>query len=69
MAKAEDLRAKSEDELSGRLLDLKKTQLNLRFQRASGQLENTAEFMRVRREIAQIKTILHQRGEAAVAQA
>jgi large subunit ribosomal protein L29 len=69
MAKAEDLRAKSEDELSGRLLDLKKTQLNLRFQRASGQLENTAEFMRVRREIAQIKTILHQRGDAAVAQA
>ncbi|MDE0801184.1 MAG: 50S ribosomal protein L29 [Rhodospirillaceae bacterium] len=69
MAKAEDLRAKSEDELSGRLLDLKKTQLNLRFQRASGQLENTAEFMRVRREIAQIKTILQQRGDAAVAQA
>lgn len=69
MAKAEDLRAKSEDELSGRLIDLKKTQLNLRFQRASGQLENTAEFMRVRREIAQIKTILHQRGAAAVAQA
>ena len=69
MAKAEDLRAKSEDELSGRLLDLKKTQLNLRFQRASGQLENTAEFMRVRREIAQIKTILQQRGDAALAQA
>jgi large subunit ribosomal protein L29 len=69
MAKAEDLRAKSEDELSGRLLDLKKTQLNLRFQRASGQLEDTAEFMRVRREIAQIKTILQQRGDAAVAQA
>ncbi|MBT5240238.1 MAG: 50S ribosomal protein L29 [Rhodospirillaceae bacterium] len=69
MAKAEDLRAKSEDELSGRLLDLKKTQLNLRFQRASGQLENTAEFARVRREIAQIKTILHHRGTAAAAQA
>ena len=69
MAKAEDLRAKSGDELSGRLLDLKKTQLNLRFQRASGQLENTAEFARVRREIAQIKTILQQRGDAAAAQA
>ncbi|NKB45381.1 MAG: 50S ribosomal protein L29 [Alphaproteobacteria bacterium] len=69
MAKAEDLRTKSEDELSGRLLDLKKTQLNLRFQQASGQLENTAEFTRVRREIAQIKTILHQRGSAAAAQA
>lgn len=65
MAKAEDLRAKSEDELSGRLLDLKKEQFNLRFQQASGQLENTAQFNRVRREIAQIKTILHQRGDAA----
>ncbi|MEQ8510839.1 MAG: 50S ribosomal protein L29 [Rhodospirillaceae bacterium] len=69
MAKAEDLRAKSEDELSGLLLDLKKTQLNLRFQQASGQLENTAEFKRVRREIAQVKTILQQRGDAAAAQA
>lgn len=65
MAKAEDLRAKSEDELSGLLLDLKKEQFNLRFQQASGQLENTAQFNRVRREIAQIKTILHQRGTAA----
>lgn len=63
MAKAEDLRAKSEDELSGRLLDLKKEQFNLRFQQASGQLENTAQFNRVRKEIAQIKTILHQRGD------
>lgn len=67
MAKAEDLRAKTEDELSGLLLDLKKEQFNLRFQQASGQLENTAQFNRVRREIAQIKTILHQRGTAAAA--
>jgi large subunit ribosomal protein L29 len=65
MANAQDIRMKSDDELSGRLLDLKKTQFNLRFQRASGQLENTAEFMRVRREIAQIKTIIHQRRAAA----
>ena len=65
MAKAEDLRAKSDDELSGRLIDLKKEQFNLRFQRASGQLENTAEFQRVRREIAQIKTVIHQRRDAA----
>ena len=69
MAKAEDLSAKSIDELSGLLLDLKKTQLNLRFKRASGQLDNTAEFKRVRREIAQIKTILHHRGDAAAARA
>jgi len=61
MANAEDLRTKTDDELSGRLLDLKKEQFNLRFQRASGQLENTAEFSRVRREISQIKTIIHQR--------
>ncbi len=66
MAKAEDLCTKTDDELSGRLIDLKKEQFNLRFQRASGQLENTAEFQRVRREIAQIKTIMHQRRGAAI---
>ena len=65
MAKAEDIRAKSDDELAGRLLDLKKEQFNLRFQQASGQLENTAEFRRMRREIAQIKTLIHQRRHAA----
>ena len=69
MAKAEDLRTKTDDELSGRLIDLKKEQFNLRFQSASGQLENTAEFQRVRREIAQIKTIMHQRRGAAASAA
>ncbi|MFL2770923.1 MAG: 50S ribosomal protein L29 [Rhodospirillaceae bacterium] len=64
MAKAEDLRTKSDDELSGRLLDLKKEQFNLRFQQASGQLENTAQFRSIRREIAVIKTLLHQRRDA-----
>jgi large subunit ribosomal protein L29 len=58
MAKAQDLRAKSADELTSRLAELKKEQFNLRFQRASGQLANTAQFSNVRREIAQIKTIL-----------
>jgi large subunit ribosomal protein L29 len=58
MAKAQDLRAKSAEELEGRLSDLKKEQFNLRFQRASGQLSNTAQFAHIRREIAQIKTIL-----------
>jgi len=58
MAKTQDLRAKSSDELEGRLADLKKEQFNLRFQRASGQLSNTAQFGHIRREIAQIKTIL-----------
>ncbi len=58
MAKAQDLRAKNTEELEGRLADLKKEQFNLRFQRASGQLSNTAQFGHIRREIAQIKTIL-----------
>ncbi len=58
MAKAQDLRGKSNDELEGRLSELKKEQFNLRFQKASGQLANTAQVSVVRREIAQIKTIL-----------
>jgi large subunit ribosomal protein L29 len=61
MAKAQDLRAKRDEELEGRLGDLKKEQFNLRFQKASGQLTNTAQFGRVRQEIAQIKTILRER--------
>ena len=67
MAKAQDLRAQKDEELEGRLGDLKKEQFNLRFQKASGQLTNTAQFGRVRREIAQIKTILQQRRSPAVA--
>ena len=62
---AEDVRAKTDDELNARVIELKKEQFNLRFQRASGQLENTAEVRRVRREIARIKTILGQRAQAA----
>jgi large subunit ribosomal protein L29 len=67
MNKAQDLRGKNAEELEGRLSDLKKEQFNLRFQKASGQLTNTAQFGRVREEIARIKTILRERssGEAA----
>jgi len=65
MTKATDLRAKSVDELQEDLLQLKKEQFNLRFQRASGQLENTARVRQVRRDIARIKTILGQRETAA----
>jgi len=61
MAKAQDLRAQKDEELEGRLGDLKKEQFNLRFQKASGQLTNTAQFGRVRQEIARIKTILRER--------
>lgn len=56
---ATDLRAKTGDELKTSLVDLKKEAFNLRFQRANGQLENTARMRHVRREIARIKTILH----------
>lgn len=56
--KAVDLRTKSLDELKDSLMALKKEQFNLRFQKASGQLENTARVRQVRRDIARIKTLL-----------
>ena len=59
--KIEDVRAKNDGELESELMALKKEQLNLRFQRATGQLENTARVRSVRRGIARIKTILNQR--------
>lgn len=58
MSAAQELRTKSADELMARLIDLKKEQFNLRFQKASGQLENTARVGQVRREIARIKTLM-----------
>ncbi len=63
--KAEDLRQKSEDELGVQLLDLKKEAFNLRFQKASGQLENVSRVRVVRRDIARIKTILTSRSASA----
>lgn len=67
--KAEDVRAKSEDELKESLIALRKEQFNLRFQRATGQLENTARVRQLRRDIARIKTVLNERsGTAAAAQ-
>ena len=57
--KAEELRGKTPDELQTRLLELKKEAFNLRLQRSSGQLENTARVRQVRRDIARIKTILN----------
>ena len=58
--KAAELRTRTPDELSSRLLDLKREQFNLRFQRATGQQEGTARVREVRREIARIKTLQHQ---------
>ncbi len=65
--KAADVRAKSDDELKEQLLDLRKEAFNLRFQTASGQLENTARVRVVRRDIARIKTILGDRGRPVAA--
>ncbi len=59
--KAEEIRAKSDDELKEQLLSLKKEQFNLRFQQSTGQLENTARVRTVRRGIARIKTELRHR--------
>ena len=64
--KAEDVRAKSDDELKEQLLDLRKESFNLRFQRVSGQLENTARVRGVRRTIGQVKTIINERRLASV---
>src|SRR3954467_2934370 len=59
--KADDARAMSPDQLSDELMKLKKEQFNLRFQRATGQLENTGRVRIVRRDIARIKTIAAQK--------
>ena len=59
--KAADVRAKTDDELKADLANLKKEALNLRFQQASGQLENTARRKLVRRDIARILTVLDER--------
>jgi large subunit ribosomal protein L29 len=57
--KAEDIRTKTADELMTQLVDLKKEAFNLRFQQASGQLQNTARVREVRRDIARIRTVLN----------
>jgi len=62
--KAADVRAKTDDELTGEMDVLGKEIFNLRFQRANGQLENTARVRQVRRDIARIKTILGERARA-----
>ena len=67
--KAADLRARTEDELTEEVDTLGKEIFNLRFQRASGQLENTARVRQVRRDIARIKTILGERRRPAISQA
>jgi large subunit ribosomal protein L29 len=65
MTKVVDVRAKSADELQAMLLDLRKEQFNLRFQRATGQLESTNRIKAVRRDIARVKTIQTERARSA----
>ena len=61
MTKIVDLRPKTDDELSDQLEGLLKEQFNLRFQAASGQLENTARVREVRRDVSRIKTLINER--------
>ncbi len=65
MSKTEDLRLKSDDELSTQLGELKREAFNLRFQSATGQLEKPARIRVVRRDIARIKTLQSERATAA----
>jgi large subunit ribosomal protein L29 len=65
MTKPADIRAKSDDQLGAMLLDLKREQFNLRFQRATGQNEGAARVRDVRRDIARVKTILAEKTNSA----
>jgi large subunit ribosomal protein L29 len=67
--KIADVRAKSPDELKEMLVSLRKEQFNLRFQRATGQLEATGRIKEVRRDIARVKTIMGERSRSAQKQA
>lgn len=63
--KAAELRDKTADQLQDEILKLKKEQFNMRFQKATGQLENTARVGKVRRDIARMKTVLNEQAAKA----
>jgi large subunit ribosomal protein L29 len=65
MTKPTDIRAKGADNLPGMLLDLRKEQFNLRFQRATGQTEGVGRVRQVRRDIARVKTIMTEQKRSA----
>ena len=65
MTKPADIRAKGADALPQTLLDLRKEQFNLRFQRATGQLEGVGRVREVRRDIARVKTIMAEQQRSA----
>ena len=62
---AKELRSKTPDQLRADLVSLKKEAFNLRFQQATGQLENTSRIRAVRRDAAKVKTILNEKAAAA----
>ena len=64
---AQELRNKTPDQLREDLVALKKEAFNLRFQQATGQLENTARIKAVRRDAARVKTVLNEKAAAAAA--
>jgi len=66
---AQDLRDKTPDQLRDQLVQLKREAFNLRFQQATGQLENTARMRQVRRDVARVNTILSQKAAAAAGEA
>ena len=68
LSKAADVRAKTPDELGTVLLDLRKEQFNLRFQRATGQMEGTGRIRQARREIARVKTVLAEKKRSTTVQ-
>ncbi|MFC3060846.1 50S ribosomal protein L29 [Paenirhodobacter populi] len=63
--KAQELKAKTPDELRDQLVALKKEAFNLRFQQATGQLENTARMRAVRKDVARVKTVLNAKAAEA----
>ena len=67
MAKVEDMRGKSDDQLTADLAELKREAFNLRFQSATNQLERPARIREVRRDIARIKTLQTERSAAVKA--
>lgn len=62
--KASDIRVMTGDQVKDEILKLKKEQFNLRFQKASGQIDNTARIRQIRRDIARLKTVQSQKAEA-----
>ncbi len=64
---AKELREKSPEELKAALVDMKKEAFNLRFQQATGAIENTAQMKKARRNAARVKTILNEKAAAAAA--